>query len=228
MTTCAWICLLMTAASRQEPALPLRLADQAEVRGAAAEEHPMWRTGVRFQAWTAFGEPANDMMGGSIYGSYNLKNLIHEDWWFTLQVHSFSGFDFERPDEVLFDIKAPPTVDAVLTGQFIRFTMEWHPLPKSSLFDVYVGAGFGIVLLGDGDAHDRPTSDIDLKGKAGVDLHAVVGAAVRVIGPVYITVEFNASVIFAGWDATDRVSGRKETFDQWEAAGIAAGLEIRF
>lgn len=231
MTTCTLLWLLFSGVHGQErsgPPLPLRLADEVAEPAAAAEEFPMWRVGARFQAWTSFGEPANDIMGGSIYGSYNLKDLVHENLWFTLQVFNFSGFDFERPDETLFDIKAPPTVDAVIPMQIIRFTAEWHPIAGDSIVDVYVGAGFGIVIVGDGDAHDPPNSDIELEGKSGFELHAVVGAALRIVGPVYLQVEFSATAIFAGWDATDRISGRKETFDQWEAAGVSAGLEIRF
>lgn len=228
MTSCVLSVLLSMALAPQEFPLPLRLDHEPADRPAAAEEFSLWRVGARFQAWTSSGEPANDMMGGSLYGSYNLKELVHENLWFTVQFTNFSGFDFERPDELLFDIKAPPTVDAVVPMQLLQVTAEWHPLPKDSRFDVYVGAGFGIAFVGDGDAHDLPTSDIELEGETGPELHAVLGAAVRVIGPVYVTVEFSATLQFAGWEATDRVSGRKETFDGWTTMGIGAGLEVRF
>jgi hypothetical protein len=229
MTSCALMCFLMAAVPGQDapPPLPLSLSHEPAEPAPAAEGFALWRVGARVQIWTAFGTPANDIIGGSLYGSRNLKDLIHEDWWFTLQVYH-ADFDFERPDEVLFDISAPPTVDAGVSMQLIQFTAEWHPLAKDSVVDLYLGAGFGIVLLSDGDARSLPASDIELEGGAGFELHAVVGAAVRVIGPVYLTAEFSATIIFAGWDGTERVSGRRESLDRWEAAGFSFGIEVRF
>ena len=209
--------------------LPLRVADELPAPGTtAAEELDLWRVGIRFQAWTSGGIPANDMMGFSLYGSYNLQNIINDDWWFTLQVQHFSEFDFERPDKSLFDISSPRTVDAVVDGTIIQFTLEWHPLREESIIDFYIGAGFGIAIFGDGSAHDLPDSDITLEGNTGVEIHAVIGAALKVYGPVYITVELSATYFFTGWDATDAVSGRRESLDRWDAMGAGAGLEVRF
>jgi hypothetical protein len=228
MMTCVMVLGLAGGAADIEN-LPRSFAHELPGPGThAAEELDLWRVGVRFQAWTAGGLPANDMMGFSLYGSYNLQNLINDDWWFTLQVQHFSGFDFERPDDALFDISSPGVVDAVMQGTFIQFTLEWHPLRKESIIDIYVGAGFGVAILGDGTARDLPSSDITLKGSTGVEIHAVIGAALKVYGPIYLTVEFSATYVFTGWDATDAVSGRRESLDRWDAMGAGAGLEVRF
>jgi hypothetical protein len=186
-----------------------------------------WRAGARLNIWTAFGVPANDIIGGSLYASRNLEDVIDGDWWATAEIYA-GAFDFENPGDEVLGTSGTPTADAKIAMRSLTLSIEWHPLARDSIVDVYVGAGFGVVFLGDGDAKAPGTVDVDVDGHPGVELHLNVGVAFRVFRSVYATADLRVMEVVAKMDVEDRISGRSDSLDNWEAAGFSLGLELRF
>ncbi len=149
------------------------LADDLDRREAEVQ----WRVGARFNIWTAFGEPANDIIGGTLYGSYE----VHEKWWVGAEIY-VGVFDFENPGDQVLGTSNTPTADAKIRMMALAATVEWHPLGPPGMWDVYVGAGLGLVNLGDGDAEALPQVDVSVDGGVGLAVHLSVGASIRIPG----------------------------------------------
>lgn len=186
-----------------------------------------WRAGARLNIWTAFGVPANDIIGGSVYASRNLEDVVNETWWATAELYAGS-FDFENPGDEVLGTSGTPTADAKIAMQSLTLSLEWHPLARDSIVDLYVGAGFGVVFLGDGDAEHPGAVDVDVDGHPGFELHLSVGVAVRIFKSVYATADLRVMEVIAKMDVEDRISGLSDSLDNWEAAGFSLGLELRF
>lgn len=193
-------------------ALPTSLQDQE-----------LWRAGARLNIWTAFGEPANDIIGGSVYVARNLD----EHWWAAAEIYAGS-FDFENPGDAVLGTSGTPTADAKIAMQTLTLSIEWHPLARESWIDVYVGAGIGLVLLGDGEANAPGQVDVEVEGGPGAIFQFSAGAAVRLFKSVYATADLRLMEVLAKMDVDDAVSGLSDSLDNWEAAGFSLGLEIRF
>jgi hypothetical protein len=205
--------------------LPTRVR-LAEVAPAAADLEA-WRIGARLNIWTSFGEPANDITGGSLYVSHRLEDWFSPHWWATLEAY-LGVFDFEEPGDAVLGTSGTPTADAKIRMGVLSATLEWHPLATDSPLDFYVGAGFGFVSLSDGEAEAPPIVDVDVTGGVGIELHLVVGAAYRLVGPLFLTADLRVMGVFASLEVEDVTTGDDGSIDSWDAVGFSFGLEARF
>ena len=224
----AWmLAALLVGTGADETSVPgsMRFEESAEPPSAAELEN--WRIGARLNIWTSFGEPANDITGGSLYASHRMTDWFSPHWWATLEAY-LGVFDFENPGDAVLGTSNTPTADAKINMAVVSLTLAWHPLDVENAFDFYVGAGFGVVSLGDGDAERPPTVDIEVTGSVGFELHLVVGAAYRVIGPLFLTADLRVMGVFASMDVEDRLTGESDSIDAWEAVGFSFGAEVRF
>src|SRR5215213_8699306 len=88
------------------------------VFGTAQAQDPRFELGARFNALVADGEPANDMLGGGVFGRYR----INDRWRLGLAIDHSPEFDVERPsefvglpgDEAFGDVDAKSTSTALL------------------------------------------------------------------------------------------------------------------
>lgn len=182
-----------------------------------------WRIGIRPEFATSLGEPANDIPGYSASLSYR----ILDDWWLTAEIWD-GRFDFEKPAKHIFNQKGTKTADAVIDLTMISITGEYHLLEPGSIIDFYIGLGVGLAILGDDDAQELPTVDIEVEGSTGFMAHAVVGGALEMFDHVFLTLDISLGVIVAEMELTDRNTGQKESVSSFDMYGAALGIEVRF
>lgn len=184
---------------------------------------PRWGVGVRVNVWTGFGSVMNDIVGPSVYGSYR----IDEQWAVSANLFR-TDFDFEDPADNLFSRSSTPVADASIDMVILSASAEYHFLAPGGTFDLYLGAGLGLVLPGDGEAVKLPQIDIEVTGNSGVEIHFAVGGSIRIFKQLYGNVELRILQSFNSFDARDRQTGEEDSLDSWSAIGIAFGLEWKF
>lgn len=182
-----------------------------------------WRAGLLFEIATAFGEPANDITGGSAFVSYRLDRR----WWITGSLYT-GAFDFENPGDQVLDTSNTPTADAKISMTALSGTAEWHFLNRESRFDPWIGAGAGIVFLGDGTAKALPTVDNKTDGGTGPELHLEVGSTYRLWEKWSLRLAARYTQYMADLDVEDELSADDGTMSSWNSVGFGLGLEYRW
>jgi hypothetical protein len=182
-----------------------------------------WRVGARLNIATSFGEPANDIIGGSMYGSYRISH----PWWITVEAYH-GAFDFENPGDAVLGTSGTPTADAKIALTTLMAVGEWHPLEPGGRWDLYVGAGLGLGFTSDGETPKKTGIDIEIDGGFGFVAQVRGGVAFRMFSRVYLTLDGYFGYAFIPLEVRDRVSGDSGTDRSWDIMGGSVGFEVRF
>ena len=172
------------------------------------------------------GAPANDMVGDSLVGRFELN----DSWRLGVTLDNVK-FDYETPNRSL-GIAAISVVDGLNEWQRIGLFAErrydssrrwdWHWLVgigRASVDDVANVAG---QRVGGGTFDIATTADDELHAFAGGGLHRDIGQ--RWLVETSLTLEHHDT----SYALTDRVSGARGTIGAQSVYGISVGIDYRF
>jgi hypothetical protein len=190
---------------------------------------PGFLLGLRGDVVGSDGEPANDMLGGSLTGRFRLSDR----WSLDIAVGHSPGFDVETPYAVL-DLAAAEVdgevLDAEGTATALTGWIERTYVREGRRLEWYWGAGVGAATV-DVDPIAGP-----LVGGGSFALHQEVGTELiaGLTGGFRLRLGMRWRLVVAGrleqhftdWEVVDRVSGRRGEFDDYLVKGVSVGFEI--
>jgi hypothetical protein len=201
--------------------------------GSADAQERRFDLGVRFDALTAGGEPANDMLGLGVFGRYRL-----DDRWRVGLGIDYSEFDLERP-ALIVGLPADfsgGVVDGAATSTTLSVWLE-RVYGAGRAREWFWTAGFGGAAidvddvtgpLEGGGAYTLSTS---FDGELGVEEVLVSvsgGLRLRVGGRSAVEIALRADQHIADWEVVDQVSGATGRSDDYLARGVTVGWVSRF
>jgi len=139
--------------------------------GLTMAETGSYEVGFRFDGNLADGEPANDMLGGSILGRYR----INSEWLAGAAIEFTSGYDVEEPNEWL-NISSTEVVDASADTTMFSAWIERRYNEKSRGGYWFWTAGLGVNDVDVDDARGMTLEGEDYQIKTDVDTEFVVFA----------------------------------------------------
>lgn len=188
-----------------------------------------YRIGLNMNLSTSFGVPAQDAIGGQLYAAYRVTPSV----WGKLSL-SMIGFDVERPLELLPNAPLNLAETDTTHRMFdLALGFEWHLLDPRSRLDIYLGAGFGMLMIDTDRNRDTGTpttaaTDVETRGELGSEIHVEIGAAFRVIEGLHITLGLKVVHVFSELEIRDVANNRKTTLSSFDLYGFNFGLEYRF
>ena len=197
--------------------------------GAALADDTKFDIGVNASVVTAGGEPANDMIGISLYGRYRLSPR-----WLVGFGVAQAEYDFERPWKTL-GLEQDPSVETIDTTATALSFNGWieaeYGRPESSLRWFWsAGLGFTSPEVDDVTGGLAGGGTFDITTDAGNEFLLSVAGGVRCAFGRHWGGEFALRVDqhFADWEVQDRVSGLETTIDSYTGLGAHAGVFVRF
>lgn len=176
------------------------------------------------------GEPANDILGGGVYGRFRLGGA----WLLGVAVDHSPGFDVERPYEFLGLVGEPAAgeidADGTMTS-LVAWIERDHGRPGGRL-EWFWGLGGGGAEV-DVDPITGPLAGggaYDITQEVGTEWIAagLAGLRVRFGGAWAFETGLRLEQHFTDWTVTDRVSGRTVSLDDYQVRGVHLGLGYRF
>lgn len=187
--------------------------------------------GVRGNIATVSGEPTNDMTGGGIVGRYR----ISDQWLIGFGVDQWMGFDVEGPAEMI-GIRQDPAVktidakgDALMVSTWVERRFGEKPQGGLSWFCT-AGLGLNFVDVDDVTGGTESGARFDIETDPGTEfiLSASAGPRYTFANDWAVELGIKADYHFADWEVRDRISGRKDTVDDYTALGGYLGISYRF
>ena len=199
------------------------------VFGTAQAQDARFELGGRFNALVADGEPANDMLGGGVFGRYRLN----ERWRLGLAIDHSPEFDVERPSEFV-GLPGDPAfgdVDAKSTSTALLAWIERvYERPGRLEWFWTVGGGLASVDVDDASGPLAGIGTYDITQDVGTEIIAAASAGLRFrLGARWaLETALRLDQHFTDWTVTDRVSGRTGQLDDYLAQGAHFGFTYRF
>lgn len=201
--------------------------------GSASAQDGRFDLGLRFDAMTAGGEPANDMLGLGVFGRFRLN-----DRWLVGVGIDHSEFDFERPALIAglpADFSAGD-VDASTTLTMLSVWIE-RVYGAGRAREWFWAAGFGGALVDvedvtgalEGGGTYRLSTHFD--GELGVEEVVVSlsgGLRLRVGSRSAVEIALRGDRHIADWEVVDQVSGAAGRIDDFTVRGATVGWIFRF
>ena len=185
--------------------------------------------GVRPIVLAGRGEPANDMLGGGIAGSWHWK----DDWFFGVALDSVT-FDYERPHQVL-NIQQDPdlaTIDG--TNSFTRVA-GWveRRYDRAGAWDWFWNAGLGFASVDAAAVVAGPTASGDtfsIVTDAASEVHFMAGIGLRrPLGEKWVLAPaLHLEHHLTDYKITDTVSGATGTIGAQSPFSANITLSYRF
>ncbi len=195
---------------------------------ASAQER--FELGGRLDVVGADGEPANDVLGGGLFGRWRLGDR----WWLGVGVDHSPEFDVERPYELLGLAGDPEAgeIDAAATSTALTAWLE-HRFgdPNRRLgWSWSLGGGFADVSVDDvaGPLAGGGTYAITQEVGTELLLGAGIGLRVRLGGSWEFEGTLRADQHFTDWTVVDQVSGRAIDVDDYLVRGVTLGVSVGF
>ena len=184
--------------------------------------------GVRANALSAGGEPANDMIGFGIFGKYRLK----DDWSVGVSA-DFYDYDFERPWKVTGVEQSPsvPVIDAPADSVLVSAWLEQNFARTGNVNWFWnAGLGFNSVDVKDVSGPTASGGTFTLTTDPGTEFVLLGAAGFKWNFTEALQMEgaLRVQQHFADWTVTDRVSGRVGALDDYTAYGVHLGLGYLF
>lgn len=199
------------------------------VPAAAQDAGSRFDLGLRADLLAADGEPTNDMPGAGIYARYRLSDR----WLLGVAVDQASGFDVERPyqilglslDESLGEIDAAGDMTAVTL-----WLEREHARPGRLAWFWGVGLGAATVDVDDLPGTLTGGAPALVRQEVGTELLATATAGLRIrLGRRWaLEPALRLEQHFTDWTLTETVSGRTAQVDDYLLRGIHLGLGVRF
>lgn len=195
----------------------------------SAADEKRFELGVRANAESAGGEPANDILGFGISGRYRLS----QNWWLGASV-DIPSYDYERPAKTL-NIVQDTTVSDIDASVDATNVMLWlerrYGVPAStSQWFWNAGLGFGSVDVDDASGPTQAGGTFNITTDAGTETLLMLGAGYLYNFNDSWVLESSLSVVqhFADWEVRDTITGITGTVDDYTALGIHFGVNYRF
>jgi hypothetical protein len=185
--------------------------------------------GLRANIVTAGGVPANDIIGFGLFGHYRLS-----DRWLVSFGLDQSEYDFERPARVFKLDQDPrvPDIDTTTEATTISAGIEREYSRPEGRTRWFWGAGVGFAAVDVADIQGPLAGGgrFDITTDPGSEFLALLAAGARWRFGSHLVGEFALRVDhhFADWAVVERVSGRRESVDDYTGLGGHFGLLWRF
>lgn len=198
------------------------------VHHSALAQDRAFEIGFRGMALLSKGEPANDMVTGSIVGSWQWR-----DNWFVGAALDYSSFDYEYPQRTL-RIQQSPDVKAIDGLNTMTRVAGWveRRYDRPGAWDWYWSAGIGFASI-DAPPVSGPTDTggrFDIATEVSDELHLMTAIGLR--RPVGENWSFIATFHLENhatdYKLTDRVSGTTGTIGSHSPVGISFTMGYRF
>lgn len=201
--------------------------------GSAHAQDGRFDLGVRFDAMTAGGEPANDILGLGVFGRYRLN-----DRWRVGVGIDHSEFDFERP-ALIAGLPADFSggeVDAKATLTMLSVWIE-RVYGAGRAREWFWAAGLGGAAvdveevtgpLEDGGTYTLSTNFDGELGVEEVVISLSAGVRLRVGSRSALEIALRGDRHIADWEVVDQVSGATGRIDDFLVRGVTVGWIVRF
>ena len=173
------------------------------------------------------GKPTNDVLGVGL----SVHRKLSEDWFLGINLDHSPEFDFETPGDLL-GINTASEVDAIGSMTMITVVGERRYKLDSKNWAGFwsVGGGINEVDLDDVDGQIEGGGTYDIETSVDTEFVLLANAGwMQQIGKQWSArYAFTYEYHFADWEFRDKISGAKDTIDDYDLYGLRIGLNYRF